>query len=239
MGRRVFSSVVLVGLCLCWLPSAAQAELVSVSASVTGVAYPNGPWLELPQTGNPTAYLTTVVLNGGFRIFRYNEPIAPEDFRIGDGINETSAWLLDFTQDPNYALLDLSKPFTAIELVFTIHGPTFDPTDNVSIGDLGQAQAPMPTSFGTNVVDLMNYSGQYNEATIRASLLGAYDPGDPRFCYAGPGQLSMSGGDDFVIEYARITITGVMIPEPGSMALLALGLVSLFLGRRVLRFKSC
>jgi hypothetical protein len=207
---------------LIW-PSAVHADQVTIVASVSGTPYPD----------NPTGTYPDVVVNGDFSIFRLADPNSPEDFAIGDGRDEHDSFLMDFTRDPNFLLVDCSQPFTAIQLTIDILGPSFSATDRVDIRNFGQDEAPTPGSYGRNVFDLMNYSTQYREPTIREALCNGYTSPDPRFPNAGRGQLSMSYADDAVISFAEMRITGQTVPEPSALLLLLLAFICLFRCQRV------
>lgn len=191
--------------------------------------------------GNP-------VVNGDFTIFRIPSAV---DTTVGNGIDDRTSGVFDFRSDTNYSDFSnlLGQPHGKIlgatlrlilsPTTFTLfqndqisleNGPFVDDgyppftqigeqlTNNAFLKDaLGQ-----DTTFKEVKLDLLTF---YTQQQLENFLSGG--TGD----FANDGRILLTYGDDAVVSGAALTLTA-NIPEPGTLTLFSLGLLSVFTVRR-------
>jgi hypothetical protein len=166
--------------------------------------------------------------NGHFTI--YANPAAGAGHVTGDGWDETTRWAFDFTSHPQYAAFLAQGGLAEARLTITLNtahlfdgnGPDTDifyPSDTN-----GAAIFPL-----WNVPEFINgVVGQYSSGTTFVSLVAQVGM-NPAALF---GWLTSHNGlfpviyaDDAIVTYAKLTLVSAPIPEPGSVALMAAGLM--------------
>ncbi len=152
-------------------------------------------------TGSPTPSTTVgpvgaSVTNGDFLITQ-----AAGTGTIGDGLDERTTWVLDFTTDPNFLPLPSSAAFNSATLLLTLEPKGGDiSTDiikieglsNITMSSIGQA---FPVSVTTTLqIELLDF---YTSSDILNVLNAAPD-----------GQLPLLYADDAIISYAELVLSG-------------------------------
>lgn len=202
-----------------------HALLSVLSICIFGSAFCHAVQITAEANGSDTpatsADQSAVIQNGDFQIFRTNPlPVGNSGFLMGDGINEFTRWTLDFTQDPNFALFDLSFPITSADLFLKLipKDPEFI-TDFVRINSqpfINIASAVPAFTIGTPIDIHVNLLLFYSSDIIRNLLM------------TGAGLISMRYEDDAILTQAKLTLSND-IPEPGTYLLLFVGGLSLIL----------
>ena len=177
-------------------------------------------------SGDPTPGRTTtpgVVTNGDFSIFR----IGSDGSIVGDGIDEHTFWIHDFSADPELASIDRNTPLISATLRLTLTPAASPVRDRAAIFGLAEFQSPL---FDAIPVDLtrtvaIDLCEIYSDLQILSTLFGSSPQLDPRIPQSGPGQLTLGYANDAVVSFAELEL--VAVPEPGSGLLVALGLLPL------------
>ncbi len=202
-----------------------HAIFCAVSIFIFDSTYCNAVQITAEANGSDTPATTadqsSFIQNGDFEIFRTNPlPIGNNGFLIGDGINEFTRWTLDFTQDPNYALFDLSLPIASADLFLRLI-----PKDNEFITDIVRIDSlpfvnivsVVPAfAVGTPIDIHLNLLLFYTSDVIRSLLLNS------------GGIISMRYEDDAIITRGQLILSNE-IPEPQTYLLLLIGGLSLTL----------
>jgi hypothetical protein len=171
--------------------------------------------------------------NGDFRIAA-NPAAGPGHF-TGDGVDETTTWAFDFTGDPDYAQFISDGQIVAARMSLTLNtaffvngvGPITDRTFP-SNGVLSVFPLWVMPEF------ISGTPGSYSSGSIGVSLLTVGMPAADLFNYlvANNGLFPMVYGDDAIVTEARLALVSAPIPEPGTYALIALGLAGVGVAAR-------
>ncbi|MDT8383070.1 MAG: PEP-CTERM sorting domain-containing protein [Gammaproteobacteria bacterium] len=188
---------------------------------------------------NGTADGSGSLVNGDFTILEFEtDPSDP----IGDGIDEWTRGIFDFRSDAAYSdfsnllaephgkifAATLSLVLTPRDFLFTtdqfnLENSTFIGSPQIS--DLFNDPAnPLLSNNISKIVtlDLLNF---YSQQQLENYLSGGI--GD----FVNDGRILLTYGDDAIVSGAALRITA-NIPEPGTLALFSLGLLSVFAVRR-------
>lgn len=163
----------------------------TISAEVTGSPEP-----QVIENASPEDTVT----NGDFEIARTSEGV---NNTLGDGIDETTTWTFDFSQDPNFDNFP-SAPLASARLELTlIPQSTLVAFDIVRIEGLSDITSPpqfqnLPTGTPTTVeLDLLDF---YTSDEILQVLS------------SGNGQMPMFYADDSIVTSARLSLTSETQP---------------------------
>ena len=162
-----------------------------------------------------------VVTNGDFEIFR----IGNDGSLIGDGIDEHTFWIHDFSADPDLAAFESATELLRATLRLTLTPPVSPVSDRAAIFGLAEFQATQIDTLQVGVtqtieIDLLEI---YGASLILSQLFGSSPSFDPRIPASGPGQLTVGYANDAIVSFAELTL--VTVPEPGTALLVLLGLV--------------
>ena len=120
----------------------------------------------------PTALSPASVINGDFTITEDDDE--PTGSIVGDGKNESTFWLFDFTKDPGYATFDTSTPLASALLTLTLTPEdALVSTDSVHLGGLPGIATPaiqdLPVGVTSTItIQLLDY---YSSAQILGRLV--------------------------------------------------------------------
>lgn len=183
--------------------------------------------------------------DGDFSV-RQNVP-GSEPWAFGDGIDEFTTWLFDFTQDTNFPHFSPSKELKSALLTIE-RNPMVNSAvdDDFFIQGLSLINVPSKTTFTPGnpeifTVELLDF---YNSEEILSAFI-TEDLSDTPLsklcnqfsCASGSeyGQIAMQYRDDSVLSYAKLELTSV--PEP-SVILALFGLGAFILLKPAQKFSS-
>ncbi|MDY6785009.1 MAG: PEP-CTERM sorting domain-containing protein [Cyanobacteriota bacterium] len=164
-------------------------------------------------SGSPTPQITTdgtPVVNGDFLIKPNSPTITPI---VGDGVDESTTWTFDFTEDTNFPFFSTSGALRSAFLTLELAGAdTSIITDTVQIEGLPLIVTDVIQELPLNSTSVVTL--ELLDFYSSNSILQAFESGEF-------GQLSMRYTDDAVVSFAKLEL--VSTPEPAS----ALGLFTL------------
>ena len=222
---RTLGFLGVLGLAICSLTTPALSNPVTVQSVLfdhDGDVLTVGP-AAIDPSGNP-------VQNGSFLIYR--DPDAA-DLPVGNGIDDRTSAVFDFRSDGLYpsfvaALTSGAHLSTArLQLVLTVADPLYL-NDQFSLENgiyLGEPEVgeqlinnpPLDNGVSRLVtIDLLKY--YTGEQLYNFLSLGSGD-------FFNDGRIVLRYGDDAIVSGAALTLTAV--PEPGSLALVGLGMALL------------
>lgn len=194
------------------LLTSALAVAGTISGSVTGSDTP------------PTNPFPNTVANGGFTI----SATAPS--LVGDGIDDQTDWVIDFTGHPNFGSFNTAVPLTVATLNMTLRpvntgtgGPQGITDDRVGIPPASlYISTPAINGLPVGVlspisIDLLSF---FTSAQILDVLTN------------NAGTIPMVYGDDAVVSYAEVTLSNEVVPEPSTWVLLCAGVGAMAALRR-------
>ena len=207
---------VLLGFSLGAMPWLASANTLQISATARAAA---AQPITVPGSQN--------LVNGDYTIF--SNPDWPNNFYLtGDGIDETTRWSFDFTNDPGYAAFLANGNVTEATYTITLNTKYFFD----GVGPPGAIT--YPSEGGNGLFPLWNLSGQmtgvagqWSRATFTTQLVSQQGMnGTELFGWLAShgGLFPMVFADDAVVVESRLTLMAMPVPEPGSVALLLAGL---------------
>jgi len=184
----------------------------TISGSVTGS--------NTPATDNHP----NVVVNGGFTISASGPSV------VGDGIDDQTDWVVNFTGHPNFGSFNTGVPLTMASLSMMIRpvstgtaGPQGITDDRVGIPPANLfISTPAITGLPIGVlspvnIDLLSFF-------TSAEILGVF--------VSNAGTIPMVYGDDAIVSYAEVTLSNEVIPEPSTWVLLSAGVGAMVAVRR-------
>ncbi|NEQ39244.1 MAG: PEP-CTERM sorting domain-containing protein [Okeania sp. SIO3I5] len=191
-----------------WVPNKALA--ISIKATATG-------------SSNPTPIVGGDLQNGDFLILQ--NPVIPS-LPTGDGADEVTEWLFDFSSDSNLALFSVSTPLDSAVLTLTLSSVNFGVTTDVT---------GIPGVKGINIPDIPGIPAQGTTGTISielldfgftsADIINSFDP--------VTNIIPWFYQDDALISYAELELTVEQeiesTPEPTTtVGMLGLAAIALF-----------
>lgn len=194
------------------LLTTAMAVAGTISGSVTGSDTPG------------TADFPSTVANGGFTI----SASAPSV--VGDGIDDETNWVIDFTGHPNFGTFNTAVPLTVATLNMMLRpvntgtgGPQGITDDRVGIPPASlYISTPAINDLPVGVLSpvSINLLSFFTSAQILDVLTN------------NGGTMPMVYGDDAVVSYAEVTLSNEVVPEPSTWLLLSAGVGAMVALRR-------
>ena len=202
-----------------------------VSSTLTGNS--SLPVTKVDKSNNRT-YVNSLV-NGDFTV------INQVGRKLGDGSNERTIGIFDFTADPDWGLFggpaDWTLTSATLTLTLTAENSGFQ-TDGFFIdsafdanGEVTAGALPEIFLFKANKLGpaLPFPTLPVTDYTVSIELLDFYRGGDLfAHLYSGTvGELNLRYGDDVIVSFAQLELTAIQNPEPATLLLLGSGLVGL------------
>ena len=240
------------------VPNQAETWEVQLSGTLRSGSFVNVFWdnIILAANAEPTAHFcltataigsqnitpntTSPLTNGDFSI-RRNSRLDPNTDLVGDGANEQTEWIFDFTTDPEYDTIDslgLIKPSALMSAEFTITITPDEQSAGLNTDSIAIFNSNFENSLGENaqIVDIVDTLPPLGEPTeISFDLLEFYTADEvitllleSDFDSNLRGGLVMHYGDDALVSFSELKLT--FIPEPTSAVIL--GMMTLSVIRR-------
>jgi len=160
--------------------------------------------------------------------------------KLGDGVDERTIGIFDFTSEPNWGLAasgliellsaTLTLELTATNQLFSTDPFEFDSAFTVD-GEVTPETLPSIYLFSPNTPGPgIPYPGvPVTEFLVTIELLDFYSEVDLRNKLFGgtAGQLNLRYGDDAILSFASLELTAIQQPEPATLLLLGSGLLGL------------
>ena len=149
--------------------------------------------------------------NGDFQVLSLTSPSDP----AGDGANDETTWVLDFTDDPNFTRFAAGMPLASAILTLRLTaGDAGIADDLIQIDGLdpiisAAIQGLAPGTTKTIQLELLDF---YSSERILAILGGGVF-----------GEIPLTYTDDAIISFARLDM--IAVPEPATMTMLAAGVL--------------
>jgi hypothetical protein len=173
-----------------------------VAEAVTQITVSPALVITATTTGSPsppTATFPDTVTNGDFLIRGHSNRS-----NVGDGRNETTTWVFDFTLDPDFSSAPASAPIESALLTLTLEpkAPLIN-TDSVRIRGLRKIITPLIQGLPVGVT-----------TTIQIELLDFYSADEIRQAITRRphGHIRMVYSDDAIISFAQLELS-ISIPE--------------------------
>ena len=208
-----------------WLAACAALVIGLTAGSARAVAV-SGVTVTDTVTGSLTPEAKSIawtaeenwVKSGGFTYTDINRGTAGTYATLGNGVDDKVTWSFDFTKDsawatfPQTGILDLAR----LTLTLTPKNLLIN-TDTVQIVGL--------PGIGTSVIRDLPVN---QTKTVSLNLLDSYTSSQILGkLNANSGSLPMAYSDDAIVSLAELELTARPVPEPGSLALLAVGSVGM------------
>ncbi len=164
-----------------WVPKEALA--ISIKATATG-------------SSNPTPIVGGDLQNGDFLILQ--NPTVPS-LPTGNGLDETTKWLFDFSSNSNLALFPTSSPLDSALLTLTLSPVNSLTTDTTGVPGLKSIlirdlpDIPAVGTTGTVSINLLDFG------FTSTDIINSLDP--------VTNTISWSYQDDAVISFAELELT--------------------------------
>jgi len=137
---------------------------------------------------------------------------------VGNGIDEYTTWVFDFTSDTDYGAFSATDTLTSAWLTLTLTPKTgLITTDSMRINGL-----PV-------ITDIIQSLAVGVTTTIEFELLTYYtsDQIMGEFASSVLGEIGMFYQDDAILSFASLDLTTAPVPEPATMLLFGLGILGL------------
>ena len=169
--------------------------MIVATVIIAGHAYAGV--LTATATGSPTPPTSNSqsVTNGDFLITQNTSvPI------VGDGLDERTSWVFDFTTDPGFSTFLTTAPLRAARLILTLTPKRSDrSSDVVLIEGLPSIGTPLIRTLPIGIT-----------TTIQLELLDFYTASDILEAFtAANGRLAMRYGDDAIVSFAQLALENV------------------------------
>lgn len=143
----------------------------------------------------PTTNFPNTLQNGDFTINgKLSSPV------VGNGVDESTKWNFDFSNDPNFLFFSSSNALVSAKLTLFLTVKGYVQTDNVRIDGFPGVAGPIPSlppnTISVVTINLLNVNSSYSSSGILGAL------------YSGTlGVVPMIYQDDAIISHAKLELT--------------------------------